>query len=301
MSDPPEISGIKNVFNLPELSPEVQRQVYEDLFQGSLQKFGGAFEAVSEYLTSPLRFIAVHNLENKLRLERALLSVQAKFDALPGTTKQKPASEIAQPILDELLIVQDETIAEMFAQLLASACIEGEEGKVHRGFVSILKELVPDEAMILNSDDDLKSVAMVRRVSSDSVAGGRRPIFVGRGKVDVKRFDYVDTDSILLYLDNLVRLGILALFQDSSASVDRAEYLRVTRLINEECRNYYRGEPSYQHPHLGLTYTGLATSYYSITEIGKEFRAACRGEKFSRTDIQPDGTLSHDIDPAQNH
>jgi hypothetical protein len=96
---------------------------------GSCRGFGLGFDRIQEFVTS---------------------RVAEKLSGIPPENIVAPKPEVAGPSLEALRYAgHDETLRELFANLLATSMDSSTATNAHPGFVEILKNLSPDEALIM--------------------------------------------------------------------------------------------------------------------------------------------------------
>jgi len=205
-------------------------QVYKDLGQVAFQHLG-------EYLGDAVKRCLNMNLSkaaDKLQRENP------ENIALPKLG-------IAVPILEKMRYVEEDALAEAYAELLKNSCLKDRQAKVLPAYSQILASITPDEVKILDfvyrekntyktpvrevikfaSEEEIKRILVNRNVSDDTlihypIAG--IPFLEVRsnlkerdgGEVIVKYFTDIDrkvdlssSESIEVYIDNLRSLGIL--------------------------------------------------------------------------------------------
>jgi Abortive infection alpha len=250
------------------IDPAVQNKIYDDLFSSAMSEVGDALSTVVCFVKSPVYLLKLGNEYARLRFEKCMRSLQNKFDdAGPDMERCKLSSEIAQPILEELLIVDNEQIREMFIQLLAKAAFIKSSRTVHRGFATTLREMVPDEAIILKASANNKFIPFVRFMYN-KVNPHTPPLTGLEEKLSLEH-----KDCISLYLDNLRRVGIFN-------RVDGLHYQTTDRLNKELVKKYRSraGGSVFDEDEPFTQKTGTVfweRGYYEYTEYGKLFHSAC--------------------------
>lgn len=110
--------------------------------------------------------------------------------------------------------MDDESLREMYANLLASSMQKDKKKSVRPSFVDVVKNLSPDEAKILRRAYALNMIP--------TISAGWKYREVGKGEVmQIEWFSTIAEEAgaeypsdVISYLDNLVRLGLLERVQD---------------------------------------------------------------------------------------
>jgi len=194
--------------DLSVLSPAVQEKIYDDLLQGLTRNCGEALAVLSEFILSPLFLIKMANRSHRLRLERAMQKLESRYKEIPTGERTQPPPEIAELVLEEVVKIDDERLSDMFIELLANASLNSPERRVHRAFVGTLKEMVPDEALIVQDLRRNQFVPFIRFMGSEFLP------FSDRLTGLEHRLALAVPDSLPFYLENLVRLGVLECIDD---------------------------------------------------------------------------------------
>lgn len=138
-------------------------EVYRDLLQPAAREVGSQLLVVAEAVRialSPLA-AAVWSFDQLSDWLQARLTVH--FAKTPPEEIVAPKPEIAGPLLLHLHFLKDEAeLQELFANLLASAMDVKTRDGVHPAYVSILQQLAPDEALILQYLNRLEEAARTR-------------------------------------------------------------------------------------------------------------------------------------------
>ena len=121
-------------------------KVYDDVASPALKEAGGAL--VSVINTAKIAFLPFELGEHVYYL----LSGHLKriFDQVSREKQIEPPLEIAGPVLEGLKYTSEfSVLASMFENLLARAIDKERAREAHPAFVTIIKQLAPDEALLL--------------------------------------------------------------------------------------------------------------------------------------------------------
>jgi len=126
--------------------------IYNDLIKPSAQELGKGLETVAKTVNLALEPLSAM-IWGYDQVKRYLIhSISTRLKSVESQSIVTPPPEIAIPAIDALRwCASKKEIRELFANLIArSMCAEYQDW-CHPSFVNILKELTPDEAVILQS------------------------------------------------------------------------------------------------------------------------------------------------------
>jgi len=111
------------------------------------QKFGALTNRVGDLLVRQLNHVVYGLEKTSAWIENA---VAERLRGVPAEDIIEPNPRIAAPALQALTYsIGDETIREMFANLLAADMNAKTKSKAHPAFVEMIKELTPSDAHVL--------------------------------------------------------------------------------------------------------------------------------------------------------
>ncbi|MDF1741191.1 MAG: DUF4393 domain-containing protein [Verrucomicrobiales bacterium] len=255
-------------FDLSLIDKEVQKKLYDDLLKGTLQNTGRALETVSEFAFTPLFLLRLANQASRKKFERAMLRLESEFSEHADTERVLPPIEIAEPILEEIVRVEDNQISDMFVKLLANASLNSSKGKVHRAFIATLKEMVPDEARILEHIKENRFVPVIQFMLDKYIPLSDRHCGLE------SKLNLAVPESIALYMENLVRLGVIERF-------DGLIYSGSDKMYSELIASYSHDGIAHAYkfdtlePFKERERAFWTRGHYKLTPYGKSFRAAC--------------------------
>ena len=123
-------------------------QAYPDLLKPAAQEVGSVMGRILHAGLAPVRTMlwSIEQTEQWLKSK-----LEAKLHGVPPERIRFPEPTVAVPALMALSYsMQQETLREMYAKLLATAMDSATATDVHPSFVEVIKQLTPDEARILN-------------------------------------------------------------------------------------------------------------------------------------------------------
>jgi len=189
-------------------------KVYDDVISPSAKEIGRSLVVVVKTVNialAPMRGL-VWGYE---RIEEFLVNkVAEKLDGVPEGEIVTPSTHIAVPTIEALrYCAEDETLRELFANLLASSMVKDTLKSSHPSFVEIIKQLTGDEAMILKSFSgyDLHDIIAneIEDVSNSWSTLGIRGSLLRNLEYMAENLRLNHIENLSSYFENLIRLGLL--------------------------------------------------------------------------------------------
>lgn len=247
-----------------KLAPEI----YKDLVKPAAQEVGTVAGRSAKALLSPVRAF----LWSWEKIEELVVDgVNKRFEKIPEEQRKTPDPEIAVPLIQSLsYTAQNETLREMYLNLLANSMNVAMDKSVHPSFVELIKQMNTLDAKVF---DKLASTAGYQKVTNPNVSilnQGKTFInampewFIG-WKID--GHDIFETSSSIIRLS---KFGLIELMFDRTAGKDGYENLKTHPELVSILDAYKKANPSLE---LGLTAT---ESILYVNEYGKQFKNACK-------------------------
>ena len=143
--------------SLPSIPDSVKEKTYDDTMHPVAKEAGKSLETVGmvvNKILSPLRKWATNGEDNTSKLEEA---VQERLSDVAEENIVEPQSEIAVPVIIANSYTDSDTLRSLYANLLAKA-MDKTETTPHPSYVEIIKQLSPDEALLLKTTSLLTKV-----------------------------------------------------------------------------------------------------------------------------------------------
>lgn len=175
------------------------------------QKFGGF---ISRFVAGPIEQ-GIGIFEDKLkymRWERQLRLMQRADLLLREVGLSQPTRciplKLAIPLLEAASLEDDDNLQDLWARLLVNAANGESQVTLQRAYISVLEQLTPMEAAILQ-----KMYALpYEKTRHDGIEVGKLPAEVSVGKDDGKEGDLLEpSGEVRLALANLSRLGCIVI------------------------------------------------------------------------------------------
>ena len=259
----PESTG-KIIDEASKLAPEV----YKDLAKPATQEVGNVAGRTVKALLSPVRAF----LWGWEKIEQVVEEgINKRFEKIPEDQRKSPDLEVAVPLMQALTYTaQNETLREMYLNLLANAMDSSKDKKVHPSFVELIKQMNSLDAKVF---DKLSLDKGYQKALNPHIA------LKGKGKTFIDAtpewflgwtilgYDIFDVSSSIIRLS---KFGLVELLFDRTAGKDGYSDLKTHQeLIN--ILNRYKAA----NPQTELEITANESILY-INEYGKQFLAACR-------------------------
>jgi hypothetical protein len=246
-----------------KLAPEV----YKDLVKPAAQEVGVVVGRSAKALLSPVRAF----LWSWERIEELVVDgVNRRFEKIPEERRKTPDPEIAVPLIQSLTYTaQNDTLREMYLNLLTNSMDTAMDKSVHPSFVDLIKQMNALDAKVF---DKLASASGYQKVTNPNVA------IKGQGKIFINAVpewfigwkivghDIFDTSSSMLRLS---KFGLVELMFDRTAGNEGYDDLKNHRELIPILDQYKRANPT-----LDLELTATLSILY-VNEYGRQFKKAC--------------------------
>ncbi|WFB36035.1 DUF4393 domain-containing protein [Kiritimatiellota bacterium B12222] len=184
--------------------------IYDDALQPAAKEIGKSLETVAKTVNvalAPLRALVwgydqIEGFVSK--------NVTEKLRNTPKEEIISPSPNVAGPALEALRYAgHEESLRELYANLLASSMDAATASTAHPGFVEILKQITPDEAklLVILAPNRPLPLLNVRAENKDRNMGGRDVLVNFSLYGEEAGCEHVHLTPS--YLDNLSRLGLI--------------------------------------------------------------------------------------------
>jgi Abortive infection alpha len=245
--------------------------VYQDVLQPAAKELGAALQTVAKTIHIALAPITVLVWGYDEIREFVSTRVAEKLSRIPAEKIQTPKPNVAGPALEALRYTgHEETLREMYANLLATAMNVETGASAHPAFVEIIRQLTPDEARIVQLFTQERAFPLLNlRVELTQERHG-----VSGGKDIITNFSLLGHEAgsaapelTPMSLDNLCRLGLTEIptfFQYTSPGVYDALEQHATIVA---AKKHFEQSGEYR---VILDRKGLR-----VTQLGRQFCSAC--------------------------
>lgn len=257
-------SAEKITDEVSKLAPEV----YKDLAKPAIMEIGNVAGRSTKALLSPIRaMLWGWELIEKVVEE----GVKKRLEKIPEEQRKTPAPEIAVPLLQALTYTaQNETLREMYLNLLANSMDKEKDKDVHPSFVEIIKQMNSLDAKVF--DTLTNDVGYHKAINPEISIVGKRQTYVDATPEwfvgwTIEGYDIFDVSSSLIRLS---KFGLVELMFDRTAGTDGYNLLKKHSDLLEILARF---KEAVSEVELEIIATN---SILYINEYGKQFKKACK-------------------------
>jgi len=197
--------------------------------------------------------------------------VEKRFKNIPEERRKTPDPEMAVPLMQALsYTAHNETLREMYLNLLANSMDSSKEKDVHPSFVGLIKQMNSLDAKVF---DKLTSIKGYQKAINPNISiKTNRKTFIDAtpewfvGWV-IPNYNIFDISSSLIRLS---KFGLIELMFDRTAGKDLYDILKSHKDLNNILNRY-----QVANPNLELEITAINSIIY-VNEYGKQFKNACK-------------------------
>ena len=251
-----------------ETKDKILLEIYKDTAQPAVRAVGNALGTCFEFVTSWHWSLKLKSEKARLTFQKNLEKYAEELAKIPEEKRCEVHQQIGLPILDKLTYTTEEDIADLFIMLLTSASNQDMVHTALPAFVSMISELSPDEARILNYLKDKEDIAYCDFRGVNKKNGKEILNNICRCTIIPDEVKLEHKDNIIIYLNNFVRLGILVDYNatfyrlEDTITYNRIQDIYLEKLKSDLVPNKYQN-------------IKILKSFYEITELGKRFIQAC--------------------------
>ncbi|ATM96139.1 Uncharacterised protein [Yersinia frederiksenii] len=239
--------------------------VYQDVLQPAAQEVGTALQTVAKTIHIVLAPVSAMVWGYDKIKDFISIKVAEKLKDVPPENLISPKPNVAGPALDALKYIgHDESLSDLYANLLASSMNKDTANYTHPSFVDIIKQLTSDEAKLLRYIS-VNSILPIIDVKLRTDTGG---IMIYRRNFSLLgvNSEVEVTENTSSYIDNICRLGLCAI-PIMSEYVDSSHYYDIEDLPEIKFLN---NSDSGDVPRLKIERKAL-----TITDFGVNFLNTC--------------------------
>jgi hypothetical protein len=219
MSDDSDQSNTKDIIDATT-SLVKAIPIYEDLLQPAAQELGSTLVTLAKTVNIALSPVSLMVWSYDRIKEFVLIDLSEKLRKTPQENIVTPNPMVAGPALEALTYAgNDKTLRNMYANLIANAMDEKTKSVAHPSFVEVIKQLSPQEALILlliSQQNKFPEICVFKETIKimggfSGIGGGE--IFSNRVTEEFTRLclylNIADDVDLLSVLDNFKRLQIV--------------------------------------------------------------------------------------------
>lgn len=242
--------------------------IYEDMVQPVAKQLGKSLETVGKAINVALAPVGILVWGYDKCQEFIQTKVADRLKDVPPEDIITPKPNVAGPAIEALRYTgHEESLSDMYANLLAAAMDKSTADGAHPAFVEIIKQLTPDEAKLVAYFMRPQPFPLVTvRIQYVDILRGGNDVAQNVSLLGIKAGLEVPALTPT-YLDNLSRLAIIVI-PDESAYIDDGLYAEL--LESNEVKHYQK--PERLKP--DQEYTTIKRSV-SLTNLGRHFGQVC--------------------------
>lgn len=247
-----------------ELLKDILPQLYSDLAQPPAKEAGRILANAISFIGIPFAGMGFLGKVADVYFEKNLLRFSEKMSSIPKEDRQEPLPEIAVPILQRMYYTTTEEIAELFNSLLVGASDIRQQHNVFPSFSDIVSQLSVDEARIITYLKNKEAIGYC--VLRERRKNGNDKESQTSYHILHKKVSLLFEDNLILYLSDLVRMGILeeSIF---ASSLNLPEFDEIPQQFSFEKIKQEKSLLGYEVSH--------SNHAYYVTEYGESFINAC--------------------------
>lgn len=259
----------------PETSKELLKEakaltgeVYGDVAKPALQEVGSVAGRTAKALLSPVRGLLWGWEQIEKFVEE---SVQKKLKKIPEERRKSPDPEIAVPLLQALTYTaQNETLREMYINLLANSMDTEKTQVVHPSFVEIIKQMNALDVKVfdkLSNDFTYQKVlnlSLIYKIRNKFIINATPNWYIGWS---IEGYDEFDVSASIVRIS---KFGLIDILLDRTTtnlegydSLKNSDFLKGLLLT---IQNTTQEELEFQ----------FSESVLILNEYGKQFKFACQ-------------------------
>ena len=219
---------------------ETVPELYDDGLKSATQETGKTLALIPRTINAaltPLRQWIAQKEYNVAKTEKLLAQ---KLESITPENIVTPETYVAVPAFQAIAYcMSNKELYDLFANLLAKSMVSGWKEKVHPSFVEIIKQLSPNDALVLkeifNSSPIIEAatIAIVLKRKGAYMVGSPQPVKYSDELVYNIHCSFISEDQVSISINNLQRLGLVDLHSDCSPSDVNFEFVKHTSLYLE--------------------------------------------------------------------
>lgn len=241
--------------------------IYQDAVQPAAKEIGQALQVVAKTVHVALAPVSALVWGYEQIKEFVSQRVAAKLENTPAERICSPSPNVAGPALEALRYTgHDESLRDLFANLLATALDSATAPQAHPSFVEFIRQMTSDEAKIMKLVSDGRAIPIVK-IRSDENENSRSGFDTFRHLCEVGIDAGCSFPELTpKYLDSLARLGLLSIhYQSTYVNSDlykplkeHAQFSELLAKVTSQGR-----------------YPRIVDGRAELTELGRMFCEAC--------------------------
>jgi len=259
----------------PESSKEIIKEakaiipeVYKDLAKPTAEEIGTVAGRTVKALLSPLRGM----LWGWEQIEKVIEEgIEKRLEKIPESNRKSPEPEIAVPAIEALrYTAQNETLREMYLNLLGNSMDNRKKNIVHPSFVDLIKKMNSLDAKVF---EKISTNTNYQKIFNPTIA------IKGTGKYfrdatpkwytgwKIENYNEFDVSASIVRLS---KFGLIELMFDRTAGKEDYSEIKNSEFIMNQLNTY-----KIINPNKEIEIAGTKSIFY-LNEFGKQFKSGCK-------------------------
>lgn len=260
----------------PESSKEIINEVktvvpevYKDIAKPAAQEVGNVAGRTVKALLSPIRGMLWGWEQIEKMIEEG---VQKRIEKIPEDKRKTPEPEIAVPAIEALrYTAQNETLREMYLNLLGNSMDKRKNNIVHPSFVELIKQMNTLDAKVFDKISEGGSI--YQKILNPKVGIKEQGKFFSNATPEWYAGwsieNYLETDVSTSFI-RLSKFGLIELMYDRTAGKNGYDEIKNSPFL-KNILNQWKS----LHPNMDLEIRGTESVFY-LNEYGRQFKNACK-------------------------
>lgn len=229
--------------------------------------FDGPFKTLEDFWFSHFGYKAAEcRIQKEAELESYKKSIISNLNKIPEENLRQPKLNLVGPAIEaSKYYIGESVLRDMFAKLIANACDNSKADTVHPAFVECIKQMNPNDAILLTNLDGHGS--LVDYCLTFKQKAGIADIVAEGVHLSQKVPQYSQLNC--LSISNLARLNIITYDKLLSGDEILDYSMYENNILYHQCQQTVLANPNIYSQ---LT---LKKYFFNVTAFGKAFKASC--------------------------
>lgn len=246
--------------------------LYEDALQPTVQEVGKFAARIPRAINAAFSGLDKWILNREYAIDETKKLLEKKLENVDPEKIVPPEAYIVVPAIQAISYSMDsEELRNLYANLLAKAMNSDTKDHVHPSFVEIIKQLSPNDALLIKEIHKNIIIPFLNRASSfnNFSTPAYDPVLQAKTNMIITLINFTSQSEIEFSIINLLRLGII---EDTHIVVSKEEYEQL--INNTVARQYLKmfQVPTYEIDEF------FYNSYYTLSSLGTVMVKICLDE-----------------------
>ncbi len=216
--------------NLNDNVKEIAPKIYDDGVKSAVKEVGITLSVIPKTINAALVPLRKWIVEKEYSFKETEALLAKKLEKVKVENIVEPEAYIAVPAMESLsYCMNNDELRNLYANLLANSMNKETKGKVHPSFVTIIKQMSPNDAIIFKIICEAKIRPLITLFFKYNDNHGQNDHLY-----NISWISNIDYESVSVSIDNLIRMGLLKVPEDKhymddsnySAVRSNPEYLK---------------------------------------------------------------------------